>query len=92
MVREKELFLVRLMKVTDSVILVISFVLAYFITLYIRQMFNLGPLAYTEGGTLSFFLNHIWMVLITIPAWISLMSLDGVYANFRTKVFIEIVC
>jgi exopolysaccharide biosynthesis polyprenyl glycosylphosphotransferase len=91
MVREKELFLVRLMKVTDSLVIVVSFIVSYLITLSIRKMLNLGPLVYEDEGILSFYLNHSWMVLITILAWISLMSLDGVYSNFRTKPFIEIV-
>ena len=91
MVQEKEIFIVRLMKVFDSLVIVVSFILSYLITLSIRKMLNLGPLVYEDEGILSFYLNHSWMVLITIPAWISLMSLDGVYVNFRTKLFIEIV-
>ncbi|MCK5146647.1 sugar transferase [bacterium] len=91
MVREKEIFLIRLMKISDAFIIAISFVVAYFITLLCRDLFDLGPLAYSETGTTGFFLKHIWLVLMTIPAWITLMSLDCVYSEFRTKLFIEIV-
>ena len=92
MVREKELFLIRLMKISDAVVLSISFVaLGYFVTLLLRRVFDMGPLAYAEEGTVGFILNHFWLAMITIPAWISMMSLDRVYSDFRTKLFIEII-
>ncbi len=93
MMREKEVFLVRMMKLSDGFVIVIAFISAYFITMMLRQVFELGPLAFGEsisfGGAIYFLRNHIWLVLITIPAWIGLMSVDGVYDNFRTKLFIE---
>jgi exopolysaccharide biosynthesis polyprenyl glycosylphosphotransferase len=89
MLREKEIFLIRLMKLTDGVVIAISFVAAYFITLFIRSLANFGPLAQTESGLQGFFKAHFWLVVVTIPAWIRLMSADGVYAHFRTKLFIE---
>jgi exopolysaccharide biosynthesis polyprenyl glycosylphosphotransferase len=95
MVREKEIFLVQLMKISDALVIVISFIVAYFITLGLKQFLDLGPLAFATSvslsGALFFLKNHLWLVLITIPVWISLMSVDGVYDNFRTKLFIEIV-
>jgi len=95
MLREKEIFLVRLMKFADAITIVISFVAAYFFTLGLRDFLELGPLAFAPslsfGGALFFLRNHLWLVLITVPSWISLMSVDGVYENFRTKVFIEIM-
>ena len=95
MVREKELFLIRLMKVTDAFMIILSFVAAYFITLETKNYFDLGPLAFAPSlsleGVIFFLTNHFWLVLITVPAWVSLMSIDGVYTNFRTKLYIEIV-
>jgi exopolysaccharide biosynthesis polyprenyl glycosylphosphotransferase len=94
MVREKELFFIRLMKITDGAAIFLAFVAAYYITSAVRVFFDLGPLAfassYTLRGVVFFLQNHIWLVLITIPSWVSLMSLDGVYEKFRTKIFIEI--
>jgi len=90
MVREKEIFLIRLMKLSDAFMIAVSFVLAYFLTLLFRGAFELGPLAYAETGTRGFFVKHVWLVLMTIPAWIGLMSADRVYSDFRTKLFIEI--
>lgn len=95
MLREKEIFLIRLMKFTDVCVILFSFILAYFISLAVRGFFNLGPLAFATGvsiaGAFYFLLNHFWIVLITVPAWVTLMSVDGVYEEFRTKLFIEIL-
>ena len=95
MLREKEIFLVRLMKFADAITIIISFIVAYFFTLGLRDFLQLGPLAFAPslsfGGALFFLRNHLWLVLITVPSWISLMSVDGVYENFRTKLFIEIM-
>jgi FlaA1/EpsC-like NDP-sugar epimerase len=95
MLREKEAFLTRLMKITDALVIAVAFVLAYFITLGLKRSLDLGPLAFATtvsfSGVVFFLRNHIMLVLITIPTWISLMSVDGVYANFRTKLFIEIL-
>jgi len=91
MVREKELFLIRLMKTTDALMLAASFFIAYFLTLAIRDVFDLGPLGYAEGGIFYFYTRHLWLIVITIPAWIGLMSVDGVYQDFRTKIYLEIL-
>ena len=37
MLREKEIFLVRLMKITDALVIAGSFVVAYFATLFVRS-------------------------------------------------------
>jgi len=89
MLREKELFIIRLMKLTDALVIAGSFVVAYFLTQFIRHTANLSPLGYAEHGMLNFLKAYFWLAVVTIPAWIRLMSADGVYANFRTKLFIE---
>lgn len=95
MVRERELFFVRLMKATDAVAIAFSFVTAYFLTLVVKDILDLGALAFAPsislGGAFFFLRNHLWLVLVTIPTWVGLMSLDGVYQSFRTKVFVEII-
>jgi exopolysaccharide biosynthesis polyprenyl glycosylphosphotransferase len=88
--REKEIFLVRLMKITDALVIAGSFVVAYFATLFVRSSAGFGPLAHAEGGLVRFLKAYVWLILITPPAWIRLMTMDNVYANFRTKLFIEI--
>ena len=95
MVREKEIFLVRLMKISDAIVIGIAFVLAYFLTILIQPVLELGNLGFTSywsfsfAGAFEFLRLNVWLVITTIPAWISLMSLDGVYSNFRTKLYIE---
>lgn len=95
MVREKELFLVRLMQATDVLMIIIAFVSAYFVTLFLKIFFDLGPLAFATTlsleGVLYFLQNHLWLVVITIPTWIGLMTLDGLYKEIRTKLFLEIM-
>ncbi len=95
MVHEKEIFIVRLMKITDAAVIALSFWLALFFTIVLKKYFNLGELAFAPSLSLRdsiFFLqNHLWLVLVTIPAWIALMSVDGAYDNFRTNMFIEIM-
>lgn len=95
MVREKEVFLIQLMKISDAMVIAISFVLAYFITLGVKQFLDLGPLAFATsislGGVYFFLKNHFWLISITIPVWIILMSVDGVYEDFRTKIFVDVI-
>lgn len=83
MLREKEVFLYRLMKLTDAFLISVSFFLSYFLTLWVRFRLGLGPLLSIK--------EYYWLPLIAIPVWIRLMSYDGVYLNFRTKLFIEIL-
>ncbi|MCD6116192.1 sugar transferase [bacterium] len=95
MVRDKEIFLIRLMKLSDAVAIIIAFGAAFFITMGFRQYMDLGPMAFapdmTLNGAFYFLRNHLWLVLISVPAWVWLMSADGVYMNFRTKPFVEIM-
>ena len=54
MVREKQLFLVRLMKITDAVVILFSFVAAFFITSVVRSYIgSLGPLAYAPSFSMQ---------------------------------------
>jgi exopolysaccharide biosynthesis polyprenyl glycosylphosphotransferase len=94
MLHEKELFLIRLMKIVDAIIIAIAFFLAFFIGIALRQRFMGSVFAFAPSndleGAIFFLKNHLSLVLVTIPAWIGLMSWDGVYQDFRTKLFIEI--
>ena len=68
MVRERELFFVRLMKATDAVAIAFSFVTAYFLTLVVKDILDLGALAFAPsislGGAFFFLRNHLWLVLV----------------------------
>lgn len=85
MIREKELFLIRLIKITDAFIILISFIASYFITFYIRKSVGVQFWENFE----SFFQKYFLLGIIAVPVWISAMSFYGVYRNFRTKTFPE---
>jgi len=87
MIREREQFLIRLMKIADGAIIAISFFVAYFITAYIRESLGL-----VFWGSLAEFLNtYVWLGILAIPIWITAMSYYNVYDDFRTKPFPEIL-
>lgn len=87
MIREREQFLIRLMKIADGFIIAISFFVAYFITAYIRQ--SLGLVFW--GSLTEFLNNYVWLGILAIPIWITAMSYYNVYDDFRTKPFPEIL-
>lgn len=83
MIREKEIFLFRLMKVTDGLVILLSFSMSFFITLFVRRF--LGLRYWVDFW--NFIQTFLWLGLIAVPIWISMMSYFGVYENFRTKPF-----
>jgi exopolysaccharide biosynthesis polyprenyl glycosylphosphotransferase len=95
MVSEKETLIIRLMQVTDALVIGSSFWIAFLITIGLKKYFNLGHLAFaptlSPQDSILFLKYHLWLVLVTIPVWIGLMTLDNSYKNFRTKLFGEII-
>lgn len=81
MIREREIFLIRLMKTLDGVVICIAFSLAYFITSYIRS--TLGLTFWLDFG--DFLQEFLWLALISVPVWLFTMSYHGGYKDFRTK-------
>ena len=86
MIREKEQFLVRLMKFADFMVIFISFFLSYLITSRIRQY--LGLIFWDFG---SFIETYSLLCVLAPVIWITSMSYYGVYTDFRTKPFSEIL-
>ncbi len=85
MIREKEIFLIRLIKITDSLTIFLSFFFSYFITFHVRKA--LGVVFWENFE--SFFQKYLLLGIIAVPVWITTMSVSGVYQNFRTKTFSE---
>ena len=83
MIREKEIFLIRLIKISDSLTIFLSFFLSYFITFHVRKA--LGVIFWENFE--SFFQKYLLLGIIAVPVWITTMSISGVYQNFRTKTF-----
>lgn len=85
MIREREIFLIRLMKVTDALVILLAFSLSYFITFYIRK--SLGIIFWINFW--NFIQTYLALGLIAVPIWIATMSYYGVYEKIRTKPFSE---
>lgn len=92
MVKEKEVFLGNVAKVIDSICVVIAFIYSYFISVFIRDLYGLGEMAYAMGlnlqGLLFFAKNNVILILTSIPIWLAFLSIQGSYKEFRTRTFI----
>jgi len=87
MIREREIFLIRLMKIIDAVVILLAFVSSYFITFYLRQYLGSGYwLPFRD-----FIQSYLALGIIAIPIWISTMSYYSVYVKIRTKAFSDIM-
>lgn len=91
MVREKEVFLRGLVRVVDAGAIFVAYTLSYFISLQLRQHYNLGMMAYAIApnldGLLYFTQKNIIIIGFYIPIWIFIFSARGAYKEFRTKTF-----
>lgn len=73
--------------IADGVIILLSFILSYFITTYIRKYLGL---AYWENFW-DFWNYFFGLAIISVPIWIATMSYNAVYKDFRTKPFSEVL-
>lgn len=91
MVKEKEAFIINMMKVVDATIIIISFILSYFIDDLFRTVYDFNEMAYAISPTfkgLYFFSRMNWpLTLSIIPIWLSLLSIFGAYRDFRMRCF-----
>jgi exopolysaccharide biosynthesis polyprenyl glycosylphosphotransferase len=91
MVKEKEAFLSHAAKVIDAIFIVIANVLSYFISVYVRDLYQLGEMAFAIApnfeGLFFFTQKNIIIVGSTIPVWLILLSMQGAYKDFRTRTF-----
>ncbi len=95
MFKEKEALIEDLMKVMDSITIIFSFVLAYFIDDLVRSFYNFGQMAYAIEpnlrGLFYFSTRNLPLTLSFVPIWILLLLWSGFYKDFRTKSFQNIV-
>jgi len=91
MVKEKEAFIANILKFFDAIVIIISFVAAYFIDDFIRSITHFQDMAYaiapTFEGLMYFSQKNMTLTLTFIPMWIILLNLFGAYKDFRTRVF-----
>lgn len=95
MVREKEAFLSSIIKLVDGLVIFVAFVIAYFISFYLREELALGEMAFAISmdwdGLIYFTENNYLLLFGYIPAWIVALSSQGVYKDFRSKSFRSVV-
>lgn len=93
MVKEKEAFLANLFKTIDSIIIILSFVLAYFLDDFIRNIYDFGEMAYaiapTFEGFIYFASKNLPLTITFLPVWLLLSTGLGLYKDIRTRSFIK---
>jgi len=91
MVKEKEAFIVNVMKMLDVFVIIVSFILSYFIDDFFRTLYDFHEMAYAISPTfegLIYFSKMNWPLTISfVPIWLSLLSILGAYRDFRTRRF-----
>ena len=74
MVKEKEAFLANVAKVIDAIFVIISYVFSYFFSVYIREIYDLGEMAYAIApnlnGLLFFAQNNLVLIISSVPTWL----------------------
>ncbi len=91
MVKEKEALIVNIIKTIDAIVIIISFILAYFIDDFFRSTYDFHGMAYaispTFEGLFYFSKKNLMLTISFVPTWIILLSLTGAYHDFRTRSF-----
>ena len=91
MVKEKEALIANILKAIDSVAVLISFIVAYFLDYYFRSITDFSEMAYalapTYDGLIYFSERNIALTISIIPMWLILLSFFGAYKDFRTRAF-----
>ncbi len=95
MVQEKEIFFKNILQFFDAVTITIAFFIAFFLMGIIRDVYNLGQMAYAPSfdwsGALFFLKNNLWIFISAIVFWLTFMAMLGAYTDFRTRPFLQIV-
>ncbi len=89
MVREKEAFLSNVTRFIDAICILSAFVLSYFLSLFVRDYFGLGQMAFAHSATFEGFLffaeKNAILIGASIPIWLFLLTVQGAYKELRTK-------
>ncbi|MFQ5707564.1 MAG: sugar transferase [bacterium] len=89
MVQEKEAIVGNASRVIDALVIMIAFVVSYFISLYIRHVYQLGEMAhaiaYNWEGLVFFARKNAILIFSYIPIWLILLTKQGSYKDMRTK-------
>ncbi|MFQ5753068.1 MAG: sugar transferase [bacterium] len=89
MVKEQEAFLSNVSKFIDAFCIILTFIASYFVSVYIREIYSLGEMAYaiapSFNGLLFFTKKNAIIVFASVPIWLFLLSVQGAYKELRTK-------
>jgi len=89
MVKEKEAFLSNIAKIVDTFSIFTAFVISYFLTLHVRDLYGLGEMAYATSadwlGLLFFMEKNVILIIGGILAWLMFLTVQGAYKDIRTK-------
>jgi len=92
MIKEYEAFLKKMMIFADVLIVAGSFILAYFVRKNIYSFYRLDLFpSRVVMGTIHPLDKYLWLLLIVLPVWYGLLSLQGLYESFRTRRLTQIV-
>jgi len=91
MVKEKEALIANILKAADAMVVMLSFLLAYFIDHFIRSFYDFTGMAFAEEATLKglifFSEKNIVLTISFVPVWLLLLNLFGAYKDIRTRAF-----
>ena len=95
MVREKEIFLKNILQIIDLMVISVSFFAAFQLMGIVRGKLNLGGMAFAPSfdlrGALFFFEKNLLIFFSAILFWLLFLSFFGVYKNFRTNSYRNIL-
>lgn len=91
MVKEKEAVLSNVTRFVDVLSILIAYTFSYFISFYIRELLELGEMAFAIAPDLKGFLfftqKNAILIVSYIPLWLILLAWNGAYKDLRTKSF-----
>lgn len=91
MVKEKEAFIINIMKIFDVMVVIVAFIAAYFIDYLFRSVYDFHDMAYAISPTLQglvYFSNkNLALTVSMVPIWLMLLTFLGAYQDFRTRPF-----
>jgi len=80
-----------LVRVLDAGVIGLAFILSYFVSFFLRNVYGLGEMAYATSpdlaGLIYFTGKYKALVLFYLVAWIGTLTIVGAYRDFRTKSF-----
>ena len=92
MLKERERLVRRGMMVLDGLVVAIAFLVAYFLRVHFHIFYKMDLVSSGQIIGMPASLDLYMSVLfLSVPLWVLMLSLNGLYRSFRTRPFYEIV-